>query len=230
MWEQDIADTRERYRARYREHGYSPVTLGWNKDCRAVRFEAALEGLREHEYTSILDVGCGFADLLGYLRNRGWKGQYTGVDLVPELLQEARERYGCSTEAAFDCLDISGQSCQIKADMAVALGIFNHKVRQGNLEFIGTMLEAMWNCSARVVVCDFLSTSSEIERRKDNLYYADPRVIYEIASRYSRRIMIHHSYMPFEFQVKIWHDDSYAVEVPVFPPYCDLASRPNPVP
>jgi hypothetical protein len=73
-------------------------------------------------------------------------------------------------------------------------------------------------------VCDFLSTSSDVERRDCKLYYADPARLYQLASGYSRRIMIHHAYMPFEFQVKIWHDDSFQIPVPVFAPYSRLAS------
>jgi hypothetical protein len=33
--------------------------------------------------------------------------------------------------------------------------------------------------------------------------------------------MIHHAYMPFEFQVKIWHRDGFGEGAPVFAPYVD---------
>jgi hypothetical protein len=38
------------YRKRWLEYGYDPRTLGWNKDCQWVRFEAAFEGVRPDEY------------------------------------------------------------------------------------------------------------------------------------------------------------------------------------
>ena len=42
---------------------------------------------------SVLDVGCGRADLLTYLRARGaWPREYTGVEAQPALAAEARER------------------------------------------------------------------------------------------------------------------------------------------
>ncbi len=42
---------------------------------------------------SILDVGCGWGALYAFLRARNFEGAYTGVDLMPHLLAEAKERY-----------------------------------------------------------------------------------------------------------------------------------------
>jgi SAM-dependent methyltransferase len=189
-----------------------------------VRFHAAFEDLREEDFASVLDVGCGFGDLLGYLRSKGWRGRYTGVDLVDELIAEARKRYAGDNAAEFLCSDLAAFDHSGKSDMAVALGIFNHRMHQDNLDFARETINKMWSATTRVVVCDFLSMSSEPERRDHDLYYADPATLYELASGYSRRVMIHHAYMPFEFQVKIWHDDDFPQTAPVFAPYSYLAS------
>lgn len=222
MWEPDKADTKERYRRRWLEHGYDSRSLGWNKDCQWVRFEAALEGLREEDFESVIDFGCGFGDLLGYLRMKEWQGHYTGVDIVDELISEAGKRYAHDERAAFVCRDIDTFSPG-RAAMAVAIGVFNHRLRQDNLAFVRETLGIMWEATTKVVVCDFLSTSSDLEHRRNDLFYADPRELYELATTYSRRVLIHHAYMPFEFQIKIWHDDSFSTSAPVFSPYQHLA-------
>jgi SAM-dependent methyltransferase len=224
MRDQDRNELCERYRKRWQQYGYDSRTLGWNKDCQWVRFEAVFEGLREADFASVLDVGCGFGDLLGYLRSKGWRGRYTGLDIVEELIGEARKRYSADRASEFYCGDISAFDRSLRSDLAVALGVFNHRLHQDNLEFVRETIEKMWHAAARVVVCDFLSTSSEEERRDQHLYYADPAQLYQLASGYSRRVMIHHAYMPFEFQVKIWHDDSFQQSAPVFAPYSSLAS------
>jgi SAM-dependent methyltransferase len=224
MWDEDRTELLERYRQRWQQYGYDSRTLGWNKDCQWVRFEAAFEGIREDEHGSIVDVGCGFGDLLGYLRWRGWNGRYTGVELVPELIEEARKRYASDPAATFISSDVQTFAPPSKADMAVALGVFNHRLHQDNFEFARRTIENMWKQTEKIVVCDFLSTSSDPGRRREDLFYADPRDIYELAARYSRRVSIHHAYMPFEFQVKIWHEDSFEIAAPVFRPYCHLAS------
>jgi len=220
--EEDIKETKDRYRKRWIEFGDDPRTLGWNKGRQHVRFAAALEGLSMEDYASVLDVGCGFGDLLLYLKKEGWNGQYTGIDIVPELIAEARRKHDESQGASFCCIDILDHSIDTHAAMAVALGVCNHKLQSDNMDFISTMLEVMWNSASKVVVLDFLSTTADI--RHENLFYADPQTIYGLARRFTRRVMIHHAYMPFEFQVKIWKDDSFLPTAPVFCRYKPLVN------
>jgi SAM-dependent methyltransferase len=224
MQNQDRNELYERYRKRWEQYGYDSRTLGWDKDCQWVRFEAAFEGLREEDFGSVLDVGCGFGDLLGYLRSKGWRGRYTGLDLVDELIGEARKRYSADSAAEFFCGEVAAFERSCKSDMAIALGVFNHRLQQDHLDYVRETVEKMWSATTRVVVCDFLSISSDVERRNHDLYYADPAHLYHLASGYSRRVMIHHAYMPFEFQMKIWHDDDFQQSAPVFAPYWHLAS------
>ena len=59
----------ERYNQRLDKFGYSPESLGWGggKERQFVRFKALTEiGVEKHD--SLLDVGCGFADLYEYLK------------------------------------------------------------------------------------------------------------------------------------------------------------------
>lgn len=215
MLEEDRADIRARYGARFREFGYDPRTLGWHKGRQRVRFAAALEAVGT-QFASLLDVGCGFGDLFGYLKDRGWQGDYLGLDICPELLDEGRKRFG-PLGARFECLDLSSESLAISADVAVAIGIFNHRLKGDNLEFVAQMLHAMWAHSTQAVVVDFLSTTADRPRRE--LFHADADVILRMALGYSKRVRLDHSYMPFEFLVAIWHDDSYSADCPVFAPY-----------
>jgi SAM-dependent methyltransferase len=224
MLDQDRIAIQDRYRKRWSEFGVDSRTLGWNKDCQWVRFEALIEGIRVEEICSILDVGCGFGDLLGFLRERGWKGQYTGIDLVPEFTDVAQDLHKKDSAARFICGDLPALPAGFKSDLGVAIGIFNHRVEQGNLPFVRETVATMWDLTNALVVCDFLSNAADAERRQDHLYYADPAQMHQVAAEYSRRSMIHHAYMPFEFQLKIWHDDAFEVSAPVFPPYRHLAS------
>jgi SAM-dependent methyltransferase len=223
MLESDRDETRERYRRRWKEFGYDSRTLGWNKDCQWVRFEAALEGLWPEDIESVLDVGCGFGDLLGFLRERGWRGRYTGVDIVGDLLAAARQVYAEDSAAQFLEGEVGEFGPEVKSSLVVALGVFNHRVEQGNSPFVHETFEAMWRASDRVVVCDFLSTSSDPWFRRERLYYADPAELYRLGAQYSKRVMIHHGYMPFEFQLKVWHDDSFDPAAPTFSPHRRLA-------
>jgi SAM-dependent methyltransferase len=221
MLDEDRAETRARYEARYREFGYDPRTLGWHKGRQGVRFAAALNAVGT-SFASLLDVGCGFGDLFGYLSDRGWRGDYLGLDICPELLEEGRKRYG-PRGARFECVDLSSETLAFTADVAVGIGIFNHRLKGDNLEFIAQTLHAMWAHSTQAVVIDFLSTTAD--RPKPDLFHADSDVILRMALGYSKRVRLDHSYMPFEFLVAMWHDDSFSTACPVFAPYLGEVTR-----
>jgi SAM-dependent methyltransferase len=214
MHEQDRAAVLHRYRERYKEFGYDPRTLGWTKGRQDVRFAAALEGIGE--FSSILDVGCGFGDLYRFLRNRGWNGEYVGVDLVPELIEEAKTQHA-DTGAAFLCQDLEDEPLDRRFDVVVGIGMFNHLLVGGNLVFIREMLQRMFEHADGVVVTDFISSTAEI--RYPHLFYAEPADIWNICASLSRRILLAHHYMPFEFIAKVWRDDAFSTEVPVFEPF-----------
>lgn len=219
MWGEDKADNIARYQSRYAEFGYDPRTLGWTKGRQRVRFAAALERIGT-SFDSILDVGCGFGDLFPYLRELGWKGDYLGIDIVPELIAEGRARFG-KLGAKFACVDITMDDVEMQADVAVAIGTFNHRLRQDNLQFVQDTLSAMWKRSTSAIAADFLSTSAD--RPRDDLYYADPGDIMKLGLGWSRRVVLNHGYMPFEFNLQVWHDDSFSVDSPVFSAYRDRA-------
>src|SRR5690242_20611090 len=92
MDKRDIEIYNNRYNERLSRLGYSPESLGWGggKERQFLRFKILCEiGIEKDD--SILDVGCGFADLYEYLTITGWSGRYTGVDINGKLLELARE-------------------------------------------------------------------------------------------------------------------------------------------
>ncbi|MBV9573100.1 MAG: class I SAM-dependent methyltransferase [Acidobacteriales bacterium] len=41
--------------------------------------------------SSVLDLGCGSGNLLAALRNRGWQGHYTGVDISDSVIERTKK-------------------------------------------------------------------------------------------------------------------------------------------
>jgi len=58
------------------ENAKTEFDFGWKTRIEPQTAELALK----HNRGSILDIGCGTCKLYDYLRSRGWKGQYTGID------------------------------------------------------------------------------------------------------------------------------------------------------
>jgi SAM-dependent methyltransferase len=69
-----------------------------------------LEVVREHagaRPVSMLDLGCGNAQLYGYLREHGLDLDYTGVDFSEPLLEAARAAYAGDARARFVPADVN---------------------------------------------------------------------------------------------------------------------------
>lgn len=200
----DRKETIERYEARFREFGYSPETLGWGRNARQeVRFSVlAAEAIGRRD-ASVLDVGCGFADLFDYLVRRGWRGRYVGVDIVPALLNTARERHPDLDIRAHDISEGTGTLEPL--DYVIASGIFNAKLPQGdNADHIRRSLKHMFDLSREAVCVDFMT--SHVDYRQPGSWHTDPAWALNEALGLSRRVAVRLDYMPYEFALFIYRD------------------------
>jgi SAM-dependent methyltransferase len=190
----------ERYSNRFREYGYDPLTLGWGNGGRQeIRFRALMQ-VAENGWGSVLDVGCGFSDLFGYLQSIGWKGRYVGIDLVPVLLDEARQRY---PGVEVYCQDLLEGAELGTFDYVVASGIFNAKLHhESNTHHIAAMLQKMFELSTVAVAADFLSTL--VDFQAPDAFHSNPLDILKTCLGLSRRSVLRHDYLPFEFCVYMY--------------------------
>jgi SAM-dependent methyltransferase len=192
----------QRYVDRFRKYGALPETLGWKKGRQKIRFQV-LTDIAFLKDDSVLDVGCGFADLYDFLRQKGWEGHYTGVDIVPVLVETAKKKH-----PALDIkiLDILRDPLQERFDYVMASGLFNVKFKLAdNLKFIDRMLRKMFALSRRGVACNFMS--DYVDWKSEESFYVKPEVVFAMAKRLSRRIALRHDYMPFEFAVYLFKND-----------------------
>lgn len=205
MHPQDKANYIQRYEAWLAEYGDSPRSLGWSQHSRQdIRFRILGAGAIADGQASVLDVGCGFADLYTYLRRQGWEGEYTGLDIVPGVLQVARQKH---PDLDLRLLDILSEGDQLGSyDYVIASGIFNAKLQSGNEAHIPNMLRAM-HARARVATCvDFMSTY--VDYQKDGAHHTDPSWALAQGLQLSRRVVLRQDYMPFEFALIVYKDDS----------------------
>src|SRR5207245_7679873 len=106
------------YSGKVAEHGPTAKGVDWNDtDSQELRFEQLLKLCDTTAPFTINDYGCGYGALAAYLEQRGYACTYTGFDISPEMLAQARELSRGRFVAADDELDV--------ADYTVASGIFN---------------------------------------------------------------------------------------------------------
>lgn len=97
------------YGEKLKTYCHDTRSLGWIPGARKVRFEA-LTSIGDLNNSSVLDVGCGFGDLYGYLVGRGIKVDYTGVDINPDcfIRNTLNKMFGvCNRGLAADFLSLS---------------------------------------------------------------------------------------------------------------------------
>ena len=206
MRDEDRMDFIRRYEKRLKETGYSPETLGWGTDGRQeVRFSVLADFALRDAGSSVLDVGCGFGDLYDFLTLNGWRGRYTGIDIVPGLLEVARERHPGIDVREVDITDPTVPFDEY--DFAISSGAFNAALPSGmNEAHVEAALKRMMQLSRQATCVDFLS--SYVDFQKPGAHHTDPCWAFALAMRITRRVILRDDYMPYEFSMFLFRDDS----------------------
>jgi len=125
----DSLDIAAFFNRRAQRYGDSVDALDWNsRHTQETRFRVLME-IGALKGRSVLDVGCGLADFYAFLRKRGAKVRYTGVDLSKKLIDLARAKHtGLDLHVADILREDLGQY-----DYVFASGIFYLKTEEAGL-------------------------------------------------------------------------------------------------
>ncbi|MDG6218719.1 MAG: class I SAM-dependent methyltransferase [Candidatus Thermoplasmatota archaeon] len=202
MNQEDIRITQQRYRERYQTFGYSPKTLGWGKNGRQELRFSILTQVGDLNGKTVLDVGCGFGDLYGFLKTKGWFGSYIGIDFVDELIQEGKKRY---PDAEFIIGDFENIVIEQKIDYIISSGMFNFRLEtEDNWTYIDRMLRKMLAIASNAVAVDFMT--SWVDYQHPIAFHADPCLLLQKISQLTRRFVIRGDYMPYEYSLYLYDD------------------------
>jgi SAM-dependent methyltransferase len=156
------------------------------------------------EAASLLDYGCGYGALIEYLEEHQFQvTHYQGYDLAPGMVKAAQQQYGHRANCSFttDKNQLTG------ADYVIAGGVFNMKLETSNddwLPYILEQMDSLWNLSARGFAFNILTSYSDAEKMRPDLYYADPGYLFDYCKRhYSRNVALLHDYDFYEFTVLV---------------------------
>ena len=147
--------------------------------------------------SSLLDVGCGLGDLWGYLKGRGLEVDYTGVDIVPKMVEAALQ---CHPDGRFMCADVFADSPfgEGAFDAVFCSGTFNLNLGN-NREFLPVAFGRLFGLARRHVVFNLLHNRW---RSRDSLYYhADPKDVRRTLKRFDCQVRILEDYLPNDFTV-----------------------------
>ena len=214
----DLSRLESIYRERWEKHGLSPLSLGWTKGKQQLRFKVLLSDFA-CEGKSFLDVGCGFGDLNLALCRRASNYKYFGLDMVREFIEQAKCLYAGS-HISFACGDFLSIPHVESVDYVVSSGIFAFRLSEvDNYEYIRRVLAKMLSVSREAVSVDFLS--DRVNFRRDQNFYASPERVLSLCLALTKNVKLRHDYMPFEFAVTLYKDDSYSDSETIFRKYAN---------
>ena len=204
-----LTDVAAYYAAKLDAHGATPRGVDWNgpesHQLRHRQFLRLFEGSRDG---SIIDLGCGFGDFFGFLRSAGHNGHFTGYDVAPGMIEAARQLHGEGDDRSWRV----GATPDEAADFAVASGILNVKGDVSDDVWLGYLretLDVLAKAGRKGFGFNVLSLSSDPDRRRSNLYYADPsEMLRYCLSRYGRSVALLQDYGLYEFTVLVRHPEA----------------------
>lgn len=176
-----------------------PRALGWNGIAsQHARFQA-LTGIGDLAHCSVLDAGCGYADLYPYLRQRYVGVRYYGIEQVPELLAVARARYPDAADITLSPGDFLGDALP-RTDYILASGALNY--RQRNPSFIYQAIEQLFASCHVGLGFNLLSWAPT---SGGPLAAYDPATILAFCHRLAPRAELVEGYWEGDFTVFVYH-------------------------
>jgi SAM-dependent methyltransferase len=196
------------YAARLAEHGPTPRGVDWNgPESHRLRHQQFLRLIDDPD-ASVLDLGCGFGDFLGFLRQMRHRGAFVGYDIAAAMIDEAKRLHGEGSDRRW-CL---GAVPDEQGDFAVASGIFNVKgdaPEDAWEPYVKDTIDVLARAGRRGFAFNMLSLSSDPGRRRPDLHYADPAATLNwCLSRYGRSVALLQDYGLYEFTLIVRSPDA----------------------
>lgn len=188
-----------RYIERAERYGHGAAAIGEPKERQAFYYYFMLDADGFDTSDSILDVGCGYGDLLDYLILTDWRGRYCGIDINPVLIDAGRV---LRPNADLRVHDIQEESLGETFDWCFSCHVITSDTEaMPYLEHLEAMLTRMWGHARKGVLLNLLSPLADYT----NPIHARPSFadVLAIVAKFTNRFALRHDYMPYEFTLQL---------------------------
>jgi SAM-dependent methyltransferase len=185
--------------------GPTPAGADFNSEAaQTVRFRQFVRLLDFGAPFSLIDFGCGYGALATYLLDLGLPlRRYVGFDVSQEMIEAARSQMPADleTELTTEIGDIG------TADFTIASGIFNVKLNADTAAWryhIVETLDVFARASVKGFAFNMLTSYSDRERMRPDLYYGDPCWFFDHCKRtFSRNVAVLHDYELYDWTMSV---------------------------
>ena len=162
------------YAEKFATHGATSLGVDWGNDpnLTILRQENMLGVIKDRSNrNSLLDVGCGYGHLAELILKNQLNIDYSGIDLVPNMIEYAKKEY--SNFNFFQDVFLSFNSNIY--DYIICNGILTQKLTASILEmdeYAKRLIIKMYELSGKGVAFNMMNTHVNFQR--NNLYYKNP--------------------------------------------------------
>lgn len=193
---EDKKEVLKNFESLLEKYGDDPRACQWRDQAsQDFRFKILTE-IADLNNRSVMDFGCGKADLFYYLRRQGINAKYTGYEISPAMVDFVK-----SKDPSCNILlrDIMEDGMSAKFDYILVSGTFNQTLSD-NWQFFTKSLEIMWPAVQKGLAFNLVTTY--VDYKESHLYYADPCKVYDwIKCHLTRFVTLRSDYFPFEYTV-----------------------------
>lgn len=199
-----LFQTKQYYNDKLGEYGPTSKGVDWNStETQELRFEKLLKVCETGNLFTLNDYGCGYGALALYMTEQDYRFKYNGFDISGKMIAAAQREYGKFGHCAF----FSDEKHLDVADYTVASGIFNVKLQTNEetwKEYLLHTLGKMADVSKKGFAFNVLTKYSDPEFMRDDLFYEDPRFLFDYCKRkFSRFVALLHDYPLYEFTILV---------------------------
>jgi cyclopropane fatty-acyl-phospholipid synthase-like methyltransferase len=185
------------------QHGYHPHSLLWsNTEVQELRFKILADiGIQQGD--SVLDVGCGFGDLAGYLQQQDKSVDFMGIDVSEELLLEGRKHFPHLELIQGDLLDFN--PAPQSYDYVTLSGALNRKFDNAEA-YTHHIIKRMFETCKKGIAFNLLDARHEWTKSRWDLQSFYPDDIKAVVSELSTNVTIVDGYLENDFSVYVKRD------------------------
>lgn len=187
------------------QHGPNAKGVDWkSQEAQYLRFDQLLK-LHSNlsEPFSILDYGSGYGALAQYLVERGYNFTYIGYDMNEAAIEEGQKLFADKPNITLTADEANLQP----ADYCIGSGLFNMKLETPQDEWEAYMLrtiDRLWALSTKGMSFNSLTSYSDADKMRPDLYYADPRWVFDYCkTKLSKQVALLHDYGIYDFTILV---------------------------
>jgi SAM-dependent methyltransferase len=174
------------------------LTMGWSGDSQNTRFKILSE-IDDLNHKSILDVGCGNAQLYDYLVQLYPTIRYVGIDLIDEFLKSAIQRLVNKKDVNFYQGNFMSEQLPL-LDYYLVSGAFNYK--NSNPLYIFQSIQHLFNSARFGLGFNLLSI---VPKNQQIAVAYNKQMIFEFCKMLTPKYKLIDNYLENDYTIFIYH-------------------------